>query len=110
MSLQDPSLAIGFSRELGTVVIQVEGELDACNCVDLRRSLADLIEDQGHLAVELDLGELTFIDSSGIQVLVDAHRRLERKGGRLTLRAAQRPVSRVLEICGLDRVFAQANN
>ena len=109
MSTQnDTGLSLGFSRHQGTVVIHVQGELDACNHRELRRSLADLIDDQGHMAIELDLSDLDFIDSTGLQVLLDAHRRLARKGGQLTLRSPRRPVTRVLEICGLQDVFARA--
>jgi len=90
---------------MGTVVLGVSGELDGSTSAELRRSLLDLIDDQGHLKVDLDLSGLEFIDSSGIQVLVDAHRRLEAKGGLLTLRSPSSHTCRVFEICGLGRVF-----
>lgn len=100
-------LGLSFTREMGTVVISVSGELDASTCPKLKRSLNDMIEDQGQLAVDLDLAGLQFIDSSGIQLLVDAHRRLEAKGGSLTLRSPTSHTLRVLGICGLDKVFNQ---
>jgi hypothetical protein len=48
--------------------------------------------------IVLDLRELSFMDASGVQVIVMAHRRV---GGRLVIVKGPRPVQRVLEICGL---------
>ena len=49
----------------------------------------------------LDLPGVTFIDSSGLRVLVEAHQLRIERGTRLVLRAPSAPVQRLLEISGL---------
>jgi anti-anti-sigma factor len=51
------------------------------------------------------VADLSFIDSSGISVLVLAHKQLAERGGQLVLRSPQRIVYRVLEVTGLTQVF-----
>ncbi len=50
--------------------------------------------------VEIDLGEVDFIDGSGLGMLIDAERRARRSGRQLTIIAASRPVHRLIQITG----------
>lgn len=82
----------------------LRGELDLANSPLLRDELfaaldADLAE------LTLDLSALTFIDSSGLAVLVVVHKRADEKGTALRLRSVTAPVDRVLEACGLHELF-----
>ena len=108
MSLVDVPFQVVVSRDMGTVVVTVRGELDTYTAPRLRHELKGLIDDQGNLAVVVDLGEMTFIDSSGLAVLVDGLKRMRLHGGRLTLSNPNRNTAKVLEISGLDRVFTIA--
>jgi anti-anti-sigma factor len=57
------------------------------------------------LTVWLDLGEVSFMDSSGIAMLTRAHQRAHRAANELALVAPSAPVRRLLELCGIDRVL-----
>ncbi len=105
MSLVDVPFQVVVSRDLGTVVVTVRGELDTYTAPRLRDDFKDLIDDQGNLTVVVDLGEMTFVDSSGLAVLVEALKRMRCHGGNLTLANPNRNTAKVLEISGLDRVF-----
>lgn len=85
-------------------VVQVRGELDLSTAPRLDERLVSLA-DEGVLDVTLDLADLDFIDSSGLQTLVDGLERLREQGGDLGLRASKPSTLRVLEITGLTRVF-----
>ena len=50
--------------------------------------------------VEIDLGEVDFIDGSGLSLLIDAERRARRSGRQLTIIDASKPVHRLIEITG----------
>ena len=82
----------------GGRVIALSGELDACTCRGLTESL---IGPPGSLIV-IDLGELTFMDSSGIGAIQAARRRAIEDGGNLVVCRPSPMVYRVLEITGLD--------
>ena len=105
MSLLEQPFQVLVSRARGTVVVAIRGELDTYTAPRLQSHLQDLIEDQGNLAMVLDLSEMTFIDSSGLSVLVHALKRMRDHGGRLTLSSPKPATSKVLEISGLDKVF-----
>jgi anti-sigma B factor antagonist len=71
------------------------GEIDTYTAPEL----AERLDDQG-VAV-LDLTGVTFIDSSGLRVLVEAHQARVAAGSTLTLRSPSAAVQRLLEISGL---------
>jgi anti-anti-sigma factor len=81
----------------GTLV--VAGELDAHTAPELADALAELPEDAD---VMLDLSDLSFMDSSGLRVLISAHRSLTEAGQSLTLRHPSRSVQRLLSVSGLE--------
>ena len=105
MSIVLPDFSLRFRRVLTHVVVDVVGELDALTAPQLRRRLDDLIEEQGNLHVAVDLGATTFVDSTGLTVLVDAAARLEAKGGTFTVLAPAPTTLRLLAVAGLlDRL------
>lgn len=85
-------------------VVHVAGELDLFAAPQLRQRLVDIIE-RGSAHLALDLSEVTFIDSTGLGVLVGALKRARGYGGDLSLRAVPPSVLKVFEITGLTKVF-----
>lgn len=86
-------------------VVGVRGELDVYTGPSLQRVLYAIAQDAPGAVVVADLTELTFLDSTGLGVLVGAHRRLRAAGGTLRLAGCRGPVAEILLITGLDRVF-----
>lgn len=84
-------------------VVRLTGDLDVFFKGKLQAEL-EVFEDSGVLVI--DLSSVTFIDSAGLTVLIDAHKRAARTGGtvRLVLREDQQ-VYRILQITGLTRMF-----
>jgi anti-sigma B factor antagonist len=79
----------------------VAGEIDAHSCTSLDAAIVEI--DGGD--VSLELSGVTFIDSSGLRILVDHHFRLAETGDTLAIVRPSRPVRRLLEIAGLDSQF-----
>jgi anti-anti-sigma factor len=94
-------LSLRFSRVLSRVVIQVSGDLDSVGARVLGEAMVEVIDAQGNLNVLVDLHHLGAIDDDGVQVLADAHRRLQRHGGILTISAPSPGLRRVLEQSGI---------
>jgi anti-sigma B factor antagonist len=59
-------------------IIAPEGELDIASVGEFRRTLADAVRDAANGLV-IDLSEVSFIDSSGLGAVIEAHDRLRRK-------------------------------
>jgi anti-anti-sigma factor len=62
-------------------------------------------EDSGASVIELDLGGLTFMDSSGVHVALDARRRSREKGHGLVLLGGSESVRRVFELTDTAQLF-----
>ena len=97
--------AVDLTRNNGHVVVSVQGELDACTGPMLQARLEDAVEAEGGPSIVMDLGAMTFIDSSGLTALVSAHKWLASKQGSLTLSRPTAQTRKILEITGLDRVL-----
>ena len=79
--------------------IEVEGELDLTVCDQLQERVDRL--DSKAAAILIDLGECEFIDSTGIALIVSAHKRLAEQGRRLVICTPSKPVLRILSVAGL---------
>lgn len=98
-------LSVSFSRELSEVVVSLAGDLHARTARVLAERLTDVIDQQGNLAVVVDLEAVTHVDTPGMGVLVDACRRLHDKGGYLALSNPSAAAGEMLESTGLAKVF-----
>jgi anti-sigma B factor antagonist len=97
-----------FEVEPGTeTVVRVAGELDALSGSKLRALLAQAFDDHPS-AVVVDLGEVSFIDSVGLSILVTAHNRGEAQSIPFTVRSASPACQRVFEITRLVDVLRLA--
>jgi anti-sigma B factor antagonist len=83
-----------------THVIAPRGEIDALTAPQLGRCLLGLAE-QGKTDVVVDLTRVTFMDSTGIGVILNALRRLTSRDGHLVLVCPSERVTRPFEIAGL---------
>lgn len=90
--------------------LRVCGEIDLASSPQLRRELNSLLDD-GVKRIALDLDEVTFIDSSGLGVLVGVLKRIAETPDDCTLelRNLKGPVLKVFEITGLHQVFVVAD-
>jgi anti-anti-sigma factor len=104
----DVSDGPGFRTEevaIGSAaMVSLHGELDVRYqsqvIAALDRALA------GHpSALVADLRGLTFMDSTGVHVLIDVERRCRRRGVRFVIIRGSIAVDRVLSVLGLDRMF-----
>lgn len=85
-------------------VVTISGELDHVVGERFRQALGDLAE-AGTLHLDLDLEAVTFLDSRGLSVLLQARRRVVRQGGSLRVVALSPQVRRVLRITGLHHLL-----
>ena len=103
-------MSAGFSLEVDVVdddvvVIAASGEIDRSTVPQLTDSLRRAaVATRGPVLV--DLGHVSFLDSSGISVLLGALRRLKRAGRKLLLACPPGNVRRLFEVTGLADTFA----
>ena len=85
------------------IVVKLAGELDLYNAHAVRQELVRQTERKPRRVV-IDLGAVTFIDSTGLGVLIEGRSRMEDKDAFL-LAAPGLETRRALEVSGLDRHF-----
>ena len=82
--------------------IAVAGEVDISNADSLRNAI-DLALEQPTDEVKLDFAQVSYIDSTGIGVLVGAAHHAVEHGKRFCAVHAQPPVMRVVQLLGVDQ-------
>jgi anti-anti-sigma factor len=97
-----PTFAVDVRHAEGVAIVEPHGELDLDTVERLRAALDDT-EGAGRLV--LDLRGLSFIDSTGLRLLVALHQRSQRDGFELTLVPPPAPANRAIQLCGLDRAL-----
>jgi len=109
MDVVEP-FAIDIDEREDRVVVTPRGELDMATAPELEQAVMPRLDDGGW--VVLDLRSLDFIDSSGLRVVVGAHRSAEERSARFTcVRGAQgSTVHRIVEIAGIDGVIEMVDD
>jgi anti-sigma B factor antagonist len=92
------------SRTNGTAVIAVRGDVDLYTAPQLWETIDAAIAGTPHELV-IDLTDVGFLDSSGLSVLVKAHKRLRPVEGSVVVRGAGEHVYMALEISKLTSVL-----
>ena len=93
------SITIGTgSAEQATIALR--GELDQSTAAQLREAVATAL-DAGAADIRVDLGEVTFVGSSGLGALVRAHQAAQGRGRRLALDGVSDILFERLHLAGL---------
>jgi anti-anti-sigma factor len=102
-AVQQP-LNVRTAHRQGVYVVAPYGELDLATAPEVQREL-ERAERSDAAEIVLDLGGLTFIDSTGIRMVLHADARSRMDGNRLRLLPGRDRVHHVFELCGLvDRL------
>jgi anti-anti-sigma factor len=94
--------AVDVQQRDDVAIVRPHGELDLAT-VDTLGAALDGIETAPRLV--LDLRGLSFIDSTGLRLMVALDQRARRDGFQLTLLAPAPPIDRAIQICGLDQTL-----
>lgn len=93
-------------RDGDSIIVRLDGELDHCCAQSVRRQLDDLISLPFLRCLILDFSALTFMDSSGIGVILGRYRLLRDRGCSMAVMHMNDHVSRIFHMSGMDRVIA----
>ena len=93
-------------RDGDSMIVCLDGELDHCCAQSVRRQLDGLIRQPSTRNLILDFSHLSFMDSSGIGVLLGRYKLLRDKGGSMAVIHMNPHVARIFHMSGMDRVIA----
>ncbi len=83
----------------------VVGEIDLYTAPRLQAEFARLLQESATTRVVIDMSGVEFCDSTGMNVLLSALKRLRERGGALEVAGPRPAVRKILQVTGLDSVF-----
>lgn len=102
-------MEISHQTQKETDIVQLRGELDMFNSPELGTFLRGKIE-SGSKAVLVELENVTYLDSSGLGVLISAATRMMKASGQFFLVRPSSQVRRLLELTRLTEFFRILNS
>jgi anti-sigma B factor antagonist len=87
------------------IVMSVQGEIDLYTVPRLQRALAEALATGERVRLVVDMSGVDFCDSTGVNVLLAAHRQAREAGGDLELASPRPAVRKILQVTGLETVF-----
>jgi anti-sigma B factor antagonist len=91
-------------KENGIDIVTISGRLVAADAPEARQNLKAIVEEgAGNLIV--DMSGVSFIDSSGLSVLISAFKLIRAKEGRMLLSGITKNVQTLLELTRLSEIF-----
>ena len=93
-----------FNNESNVWDISLAGDLDIVSSVELKENVNVLL-DREEKSIHINFEQLSYIDSTGLGVLISLLKRVKKNGNEIELTNAQPNISKLLKITGLDKIF-----
>ena len=88
----------------GCTLVTLDGVLDTAASVEVKKTLAPLMEN-GRGNVVIECKDLSYIASSGLRILLSILKSVKKNGGKLTLRNVNDNVKKILSLTGFVKIF-----
>jgi anti-sigma B factor antagonist len=88
----------------GVPVVTAGGEIDACSAGELKLAI-DMAMETGAKDLVIDLGEVSYMDSSGFTTIFAATKQIKSRGGTVNLVACNDSIKRLLKLMCLDNTI-----
>ena len=98
-------MELNYQTNNRKLTVFLKGDLDHHAARGVMEKLERQIDQSAPLKFVLDLGGVTFMDSSGIALVIRAKRKTEFNGGKMTIVNVPTQAARVLEAAGLGSFF-----
>lgn len=90
-----------YEKKRNGLFVRLTGELDHSAADGMRRELDRLIDETGARRLVFDMGELEFMDSSGIGLIIGRYKKMTRRGGVVAVRGAKGNIDQIFRMAGL---------
>ena len=98
------TLDIDIRSENGAAIAHLRGEIDHHTAKDLRSQLDKFIINMQPELLAIDFADITFMDSSGIGLIMGRCKLMKECGGILEVRNPQPYIRRVMKLSGIERI------
>lgn len=95
---------LNYEIDGGVLTVHLQSELDHSSASRLRGELDKLIADKRIRHLVFDLSRLEFMDSSGIGLVIGRYRQMTRRGGRVSVKNADKRIDRLFQMSGVYKL------
>jgi stage II sporulation protein AA (anti-sigma F factor antagonist) len=99
-----------FEKNEDKLIVALAGELDHHSAEEARVKIDDRIDRDNIKKVILNFKGVTFMDSSGIGVVIGRYKKMKNRDGKLCVAEINRTVDKVFEISGMYKIIEVYNN
>lgn len=100
-------MTVGMECKEGALVVRPRGELDLGVADELRNKMERALDENPVRHLVINLENVSFIDSSGLGVILGRYKKVAMSGGRVSLVKASPQVRKVMEMSGLLRIMKE---
>jgi stage II sporulation protein AA (anti-sigma F factor antagonist) len=100
------SLNINMEVKQNVLCIRLSGELDHHSADELRSRAVQAIESNNIRHIILNLEQLSFMDSSGLGVILGRYKQIKQLQGEMVVCAISPPVQRLFDLSGLFKIIS----
>ena len=97
-------MKVDIQTEGGAAVAKLSGELDHHNAGEVRTKLDKYIITAQPRLLIIDFSDISFMDSSGIGLIMGRSKIMKQCGGKLEVRSPQPYIRRVMKLSGIERI------
>jgi stage II sporulation protein AA (anti-sigma F factor antagonist) len=99
------SLTINLEVKHNVLLIRLAGELDHHTSEDLRAKVTEVIDEKDITHIILNLENLSFMDSSGLGVILGRYNQIKNKDGEMVVCSISPAVKRLFDMSGLFKII-----
>ncbi|MEY4480020.1 MAG: anti-sigma factor antagonist [Bacillota bacterium] len=100
------SLKMQTERIEHTLIVRLQGELDHHTAEKVKSHLEEQIAMNTFTHMLINLNELTFMDSSGLGVLIGRYKQIMERGGQMVVSDVHPSIYRIFEMSGLFKIIS----
>ncbi|SDF25287.1 anti-sigma F factor antagonist [Sporolituus thermophilus] len=98
-------MVITTAVKQGFLIVRISGELDMHVADEFRRQVDNALDATGLKNILLSFENVTFIDSSGLGVILGRYKRISASGGKMLAACLQPQVAKIFELAGLLNII-----
>lgn len=103
--IEEEIMKIFVNTVNGNLCFSLHGELDECSSSAVRSKIDDILDKREYLSVTFDLENLSFMDSTGIGVIIGRYKKLKPKNVPIYVLNPSKQVDKILTTSGLYKIM-----
>lgn len=96
-----------FTQKDRNLIVQINGDIDHHHAEEIREKIDKQFSRSNSKNIILDFSKVSFMDSSGIGMIIGRYKNIEKHGGKLFIAAIPKDIARLFSISGLQKIIPE---